>query len=117
MAWFFIYIGGMISTWLGPWWTIVIVAIVAGFLFPSSGRSAFWQGVIGVSLLWGISTITIYLKNDGILMDRVAPIFFMPQGWMLIPVTILIGAVLGGLACYAGWKLRRSLWSPSSSTS
>ncbi len=111
MAWLFIYLIGMIATWLGPWWLIVPVSLLAGILFPTTGKTAFAQGFAGVGLLWGISTLTIHVKNAGVLADRVAPVFFIPEGWMLIVATTLIGAQLGGLACYTGWKLRVSFMS------
>ena len=106
MAWIFIYIIGMIATWLGPWWLIVPVSLLAGWFFPINGKTAFAQGVAGVGLLWGVSTVTIHLKNSGILADRVAPILFLPEGWSLVIVSTLIGALLGGLSCFTGWKLR-----------
>lgn len=109
MAWFVIYIGGMIGTWLGPWWTVVPIAFIAGALFPGSARSAALNGALGMGLLWGVSSVTIQIKNSGTLADRVAPILFLPDGWVLVLATTLLGMALGAFACYVGYAVRRAV--------
>jgi hypothetical protein len=116
MAWFVIYIGGMIGTWLGPWWTVIPISFLAGVLFPSSGRSAALNGALGMTLLWGVATVTIQLKNGGLLADRIAPIFFLPDGWLLVLATILLGAGIGAFACHTGYAVRRMVIGAPSDT-
>jgi hypothetical protein len=89
-----------------PWWSIAIVAFgVALFMKQFIGRS-FLSGFLGVFLLWAIVALWIDLKNESILSHKIAQIF--PLGgssFLLILVTAVIGALVGGFAAMSGASL------------
>ncbi|MEL6358604.1 MAG: hypothetical protein AAFQ01_01535, partial [Bacteroidota bacterium] len=49
------------------------------------------------------------LPNQGILGDRLATTFGLPDGWLLVLVTGLWGAIGAGLAAWAGQAVRQAV--------
>jgi hypothetical protein len=90
-----------------PWWSIACISfIVALLLQPHSGHG-FIAGFLGIFLLWGVLALWIDLKNESILSHKIAQIF--PLGGssiLIILITALIGALVGGFAGMAGSSLR-----------
>ncbi len=75
-----------------------------------TGGRAFWSGAIGVGLVWQIYALIIHMRNAGILTGRMSQLFFkadMPI--ILLEVSVLIGALVGGLAALSGYLCRRAL--------
>ena len=90
-----------------PWWSIAIIAFLIVLLIPQSIGRGFLSGFLGIFLLWGLLAFWIDVKNHSILSHRIAEIF--PLGGssvLLILVTALIGALVGGFAGMAGSSLR-----------
>ena len=98
----FAFIAGMFL----PWWSIAIVSfLVALFLLPNIGLG-FLSGFLGIFLLWGLLSLWIDIKNESILSGKIAQI--IPLGGssiLLILVTAIIGAIVGGFAGMAGSSL------------
>ena len=89
-----------------PWWSIAIIAfLVALFMRQFIGRS-FLSGFLGIFLLWFIVALWIDIKNEHILSQKIAQVF--PLGGssvLLILITALIGALVGGFAAMSGASL------------
>ena len=94
---------GFIAGLFLPWWSIAIVAsLIALFFRQSIGRS-FLAGFTGIFLLWSLVALWIDVKNEHILSQKIAQLF--PLGgssFLLILVTALVGALVGGLAAMSG---------------
>jgi hypothetical protein len=111
----FIVLSGLFC-WLGlPWWAIVPLAAVAGFLFSSSAAGAFLAGFAGGSLLWYGSAMWHHVLNAGQFTAKIGEVFSGAQGWHLLTVTALIGGFLGGLGATMG-RLLREIFSPQKTT-
>ena len=97
------FVGGLYF----PWWCIAIAAFLAALLVPQFAGKAFLAGFLGVFILWAFLAWWIDMKNQGILSKKVAEIF--PLGGssvLIILVTAIIGALVGGLAAMSGSYLR-----------
>ena len=91
-----------------PWWSIAIAAFISALLIPMRSGKAFLVGFLGVFILWALLAWWIDVKNQGILSKKVAEIF--PLGgsaFLIILVTAVIGALVGGFAALSGSYLRR----------
>lgn len=90
------------------WWSIALAAfVVAAFIRQSPGRS-YLAGFLGVFLLWAGLAWWIDVKNQSILASKVATIF--PLGgsvMLLILITALIGAIVGGFGALTGSFIRK----------
>lgn len=92
--------------WL-QWWSIAIVAFLVALLMQLNVGRGFLAGFLGIFLLWGVLAFVIDVKNNSILSQKIALIF--PLGGsaaLLILVTALVGALVGGFAAMAGSSIR-----------
>jgi hypothetical protein len=87
-----------------PWWSIAIAAALGGTFLRSNAN--FWAGFMAIGLLWLLASFLIDFTSPSALADKVAPIFKLNK-LMLMIVTALIGALVGGLACLTGSLLVR----------
>ncbi len=86
-----------------PWWSIAIVAFIVSLFIGQSIGKSFLAGFTGVFILWAIVALWIDIKNESILSHKIALLF--PLGGssaLLILVTALIGAIVGGFAAMSG---------------
>ena len=91
------------------WWILAISAFLTAALVHQKPVKAFGAGFLGIFLLWGILAYWIDSKNMHILASRVAEL--LPLGgnsFLLILVTAVIGALVGGFAALSGSYLRKS---------
>ena len=104
-----------LSAWLLsfvlPWWSLAIPALLLGLLLGKSGRSSFCYGFLGIASLWLIQTLIIHIQNDAILTTRMAELFSLPSAWLVLLATTIIGGLAGGLSCLTGYLLKQSFLS------
>jgi hypothetical protein len=93
-----------------PFWSVALVAFcVAAFIYQKPGM-AWLTGFVSILLFWGLLAWAIDAQNDSILSHRMATLF--PLGGssaLLILITALVGAIIGGLAALSGSFLRKYL--------
>jgi hypothetical protein len=90
-----------------PWWSIAIVAFLVALLLQQGIGRSFLAGFAGIFLLWALVAFWIDVKNESLLSHKIAQLF--PLGgssFLLILITALIGALVGGFAAMAGSSLR-----------
>lgn len=92
-----------------PWWSIAIVAFLISALIPQRPALAFLAGFLALFLLWGGLSFFISTNNHHILANRVSLLIFKTQSaFILILITALIGALVGGLASLSGSFIQSS---------
>ena len=91
-----------------PWWSIAIAAFVVTAFIHLRPSASFLAGFIAIFILWlGIAAI-IDMRNQHILSRKLA--FLLPLGgnsFLLLLITALVGAIVGGSAALSGSYLRR----------
>ena len=91
-----------------PWWSIAIIAFLVALFIKQKIGWAYLSGFAGVFLLWGILSFIIDIKNKSILSHKMAQLFPLNGvSILLILVTALVGAVVGGFAAMSGSSLRQ----------
>ena len=90
-----------------PWWVIAIVPFVILFWRPASSSGAFWTGLGGIAIPWLVYGYYQHFISDGALSDRVAQIFMLPNGLLLLLVTAVIGGLVGGFSGLSGYWVRQ----------
>ncbi len=94
-----------------PWWGIAIAAFLVSAAIPQKPAFSFLSGFLGVFLLWEVLAWWIDNKNNGILSQKVAALFKMGNSSvLLIVLTSILGALVGGFAALAGSYLRRLIY-------
>lgn len=90
-----------------PWWSVAIAAFMTSLVIAQKGVQALFGSFLGAFGLWVIMATIIDVRNDSILSDRVADIFFVKRPVFLIIVTGVIGGLAAMLAGLSGYFLRR----------
>src|SRR5262249_35809675 len=91
-----------------PWWSIALVSfVIAMFMYQKPGM-AYLSGFAGILLLWGALAYWIDMQNEHILSRRMAELFPLHgSSNLLMLITALVGAIIGGLVALSGCFLRR----------
>lgn len=95
-----------------PWWSVVIASFLISFIISSNGISSFIAGFLGIAMLWFLLAVFIDMKTDSILTQRVAGIFSLPNNFLLILITALIGGLVGGFGALTGSQFRSWIMPP-----
>lgn len=90
-----------------PWWSIAIVSLFVIVLIPMRSGKAFLSGFLGIFILWAFLAVYIDVKNEGILSKKIAALLPLSgSSIVLILITALVGAVVGGFGALSGSYLR-----------
>jgi hypothetical protein len=94
---------GFIAGVFLPWWSIALIAFGVALLMQQNIGFGFLGGFLGIFLLWGVLAFWIDIKNESILSHKIALIFPLSgSSILLILITALVGALVGGFAAMAG---------------
>ena len=86
----------------GPWWSGIAGAFVIAAIAQLKPGQSFVAGFIGIGLAWAIQILILDINNEGILSEKVGQLFGGISGTVLVLITCLLGALLGGLAGMSG---------------
>lgn len=89
-----------------PWWSVALCSFFVGLVINGANLSVFFSGFTGVGLLWLIRAYNIHYSTEGMLSDRVAKLFMLDNGFYLVLITAIIGALVGGFSALSGLRLR-----------
>ena len=68
-----IIVGSYFAQLYFPWWSMVVVAGVAGFLFNfEKGKSSFFTGFFAIFLSWAALAFFADIVNEGIFSDKMS---------------------------------------------
>ena len=91
-----------------PFWSAALVSfLVAVFIYQKPGM-AYLSGFVSIFLLWGGLSFWIDAQNNSILSQKIASLFPLGgNGLLLILITAIVGAIIGGLSALSGSFLRK----------
>jgi hypothetical protein len=89
-----------------PWWSFLIVSLLMGLLFSKKNLSIppFVCGFVSGFINWFASSLFFHYSYNGLLMQKIAPVFFLPNILLIIAIGVICG-LLNGLACYTGYTV------------
>lgn len=92
-----------------PWWSIAIMAFIAGILIPQKPAMAFLSGFVAVFLLWILLSWWLSAANGHALAHKMSLIVLKTDNLpVLMLATGLIGGLVAGFAALAGSFLRKN---------
>ena len=98
---------GFIAQYFLPFWSIAIVAAIVGFAFKYENSAvSFAAGTAAVTLLWCGYAAYLNAANLSQMSGQIGQLFKIGQGY-LIPLTGLLGGLLGGFGAQTGTLLRK----------
>lgn len=98
-----LFVNSLLQFFLPHWWLLAIVCFIGCWLWANSGKHAFISSFIGVGLSYLAMMLTLDLPSGFIVSSKMAAVFSMPHGALFYVVSILIGALVGGLSGLSGF--------------
>ncbi|MBM3295374.1 MAG: hypothetical protein FJY82_12760 [Candidatus Aminicenantes bacterium] len=89
------------------WWWVAVVPFVYGLVFAKNDERAFWEGFLAGAVVWGGAAAFFFLTSGGLIAGRMAGMFRLGKGWLMLALTALLGGLVAGLASFAGRSLRK----------
>jgi len=90
-----------------PWWIVILVAALVGFWANGSSAAAFASGFLAIGTLWCVYATFIDLQTGSILTTKIATLFNLPNGFLLLTLTSIIGGLMGGMGAMTGSLFRQ----------
>jgi hypothetical protein len=91
-----------------PWWGFSIGAFIAGVAVPQKAWLSWLSGFAGLFVCWAVLVWYTSNQNNDLMAIKMAEVLPLNgSSGMLIIITALIGAVVGGFACLTGAYLRK----------
>ncbi len=104
----FVFLVGLLSQLVLPWWTLAIAAGIGALIFADRSSIALAAGAIGAGLLWLISALVFHSDFGGGIAGRIIELMSLPSVFWTYAITLIIAAVVGGLGGLTGYYLRGS---------
>jgi len=90
----------------GHWWWVMAVPFLYGLTFAPSGWRAIRDGFLAAGLLWLGSALFFYVGGSALIAKRMAGMFGLGFGWLMIVVSALVAAAAAAFAGYAGFAVK-----------
>lgn len=90
-----------------PWWILVVVSFVVGWLIPGSGLNAFTSGFLGVGIVWMSYAWKLDVANNSLFSSKMLALLPVSDNVVLLALVGLIGGFCGGFAALTGSLIRQ----------
>ncbi len=97
---------GFFASSMIDWWILVPVAFLVSFFLYGNNFSSFLSGFLGGGLLWMGYAWKIDVETGQIMSKQITPLLTLSEPMVVIIITGVIGALLGGLGSLSGNNLR-----------
>ncbi|WP_258103465.1 hypothetical protein [Marinoscillum sp. MHG1-6] len=85
-----------------PWWILMVVSFIVGFLIHGSGVSTFVSGFLGAGLVWISYAAILDYQSNSDFTQKMIELFPVDNGIYLLIISGAIGGICGGLAAASG---------------
>ncbi|TFV97189.1 hypothetical protein E4S40_00600 [Algoriphagus kandeliae] len=92
-----------------PFWGAMIGLGVLALVIQPGGAAAFFGGGFGMSLAWMGLAVYLNIETGSSLPDKMAQLFGLGNGTLLILATGFLGFLLGAFSSWSGQLLRNLL--------
>jgi hypothetical protein len=107
MNFIIIFILTAVSQLFAPWWMVALVPFLINAWRPATSGRAFLISFAAIAVLWFSYGLYLHVNSEGAMSDRIAEIFSLPNGILLLVVTTIVGGLVGGFAGMAGFFLQQ----------
>lgn len=90
-----------------PWWVIVLVPFAVCAWRSHHPGKAYAVSLAAVSTVWLTYATFLHNGTQGNMSNRIAELFFLPNGAVLLTIVTLVSGVVAGFAGMAGYYVRQ----------
>ena len=88
------------------WWWIAVVPFLYGLVFARKSGRALSGGLLIGAIVWGGGGLYFFLTSGRLIAGRIAAMFGLGAGWLMVLVTGALGALVAALAAFSGHLIR-----------
>ena len=103
-----IFIVTAILQFFTPWWTVALIPFAIAVWRPTTSLKSFATGFRAIALLWFFYGLYLHINSQGSISNKIAEIFSLPNGILLLIVTAIAGGLVGGLSGLSGYFVRKA---------
>lgn len=92
--------------WILPWWGFCAICFLLGHKFKSAS-SSFFTAFVSIASVWLIVTYIQNMQSHGLIAEKMAEVFSLPNGIVMIVVSAIFGGLLAGLWSLSGYLLHQ----------
>jgi hypothetical protein len=92
---------------IAPWWVVALVPFLINAWRPSTLGHSFWVSFAAVAVLWFSYGLYLHVNTGGSMSNRIAEIFSLPNGLLLLVITCLVGGLVSGAAGLSGFFVQQ----------
>jgi hypothetical protein len=107
MNFIIIFILSAILQLIAPWWVIALIPFLINVWRPTSPLLAFFTSFAAIAALWFGYGLYLHVNSEGIMSNRIAEIFSLPNGILLLIITAVIGGIVGGFSGLSGFFVQQ----------
>jgi hypothetical protein len=89
-----------------PWWGMVAVALILGFLMGTRSVQSFLSGFFACGLVWLFMAFYIHFTRGDLMTNRIAELLSLHGTMILYAGVFFVAALAGGLSSLSGYFLR-----------
>ena len=108
MNFILIFIVTAVLQFFTPWWTIALVPFLMMLWQPASPVRSFAVSFGAVALLWFTYGLYLHINSEGAMSNRIAEIFSLPNGILLLFATTIAGGLVAGFSGLSGSLVRQT---------
>lgn len=90
-----------------PWWVIIVVPFLVYLIRPETPLLASANSLAAVATVWLSYATFLNISTQASMSDRIAQIFFLPNGTALLAAVTIIGGLAAGFGGLAGHSVRQ----------
>ena len=90
-----------------PWWVIVLVPFAVCAWRSHHPGKAYAVSLAAVATVWLTYATFLHNSTQGNMSNRIAELFFLPNGAVLLTIVSLVSGVVAGFAGMAGYYVRQ----------
>lgn len=103
MNFLIILIVTVLAQLIAPWWVIALVPFLVFAWKPTSALQGFGGSFAAVALVWLIYGGWLHNQSEGSMSNRIAELFSLPNGLMLLAVVTVVGGIVAGFSGLSGY--------------
>ena len=107
MNFIIIFILTAIFQLFAPWWVVALIPFLVNAWRPSGAVFAFVVSFAAIATLWFSYGLYLHINSEGSMSNRIAEIFSLPSGILLLVVTTIVGGLVGGVAGLSGYFVQQ----------
>ena len=90
-----------------PWWSIIFIPFLLGYLINENYFNHFLSGFIGIGIAWIFLIINLNSGNESIISEKIIQILNVESVNLLTIYSSIIGGCIGGFSSITGLSFKR----------